>query len=50
MWQDLSEQWKRAFELAWQSYKRNTIPIGAVISDGESSIVSDNLDLLIKIK
>jgi tRNA(adenine34) deaminase len=41
MWNDLSEPWKRAFELAWISYNRDTIPIGAVITDTEGTIVSE---------
>ena len=40
MWCDLDEIWKEAFSLAWQSYKKNTIPIGAVIVDSEGNIIS----------
>ncbi|NLK99804.1 MAG: nucleoside deaminase [Clostridiales bacterium] len=41
MWADLSNQWKRSFELAFESYKRGTIPIGAVITDSEGEIISE---------
>lgn len=41
MWEDLSLPWKRAFELAWESYKNNTIPIGAVITDASENIISE---------
>lgn len=41
MWVDLSEPWKKAFDLAWISYKKDTIPIGAVITDIDGHIVSE---------
>ena len=40
MWSDLNDIWKEAFNLAWDSFKKNTIPIGAVIVDSEDRIVS----------
>lgn len=40
MWQDLERPWQVAFEMAWESYKNGTIPIGAVITDVEGNIVS----------
>ena len=40
VWCDLDEIWKVAFSLAWESYKKNTIPIGAVIVDSEDNIIS----------
>ncbi len=41
MWKDLSEPWKKAVELAWLSYNRGTVPIGAVITDVNGNIVSE---------
>jgi tRNA(adenine34) deaminase len=41
MWNDLSEPWKKAFELAWASFKQNTIPIGSVIVDEKGQIISE---------
>ncbi|MEW8994540.1 nucleoside deaminase [Clostridium sp.] len=40
MWNELSNIWKEAFSLAWESFKRNTIPIGAVIVNEEGNIIS----------
>lgn len=40
MWCDLNNIWKESFSLAWESYKNNTIPIGAVIVDDEGDIIS----------
>lgn len=41
MWNDLSQPWKKAFELAWISFKQNTIPIGSVIVDEQGRIISE---------
>ena len=41
MWKDLIVQWKRSFELAWESYRRGTIPIGAIVSDSNGVILSE---------
>lgn len=40
MWNDLNYIWQEAFSLAWEAFKRNTIPIGAVIVDECGNIVS----------
>jgi len=40
MWNDLSPIWQEAFKQAWESYKRDTIPIGAVIVDSNGNIVA----------
>lgn len=40
MFKDLEDAWKEVFKLAWESYKRDTIPIGAVIVDSMNEIVS----------
>lgn len=41
MWNDVSQPWQKAFELAWISYQRNTIPIGCVIVDEDGKVVSE---------
>lgn len=41
MWKDLSDQWRRSIELALESYKRGTIPIGAVITNNKGKIISE---------
>lgn len=40
MWKDLEKPWQIAFEMAWEAYKRGTIPIGAVIINEEGDIIS----------
>lgn len=40
MWNNLDIPWKEAFELAWESYKKGTIPIGCVIVSKEGKIIS----------
>ncbi len=40
MWCDLNYIWKEAFTLAWEAFKRNTVPIGAVITDEKGNIIS----------
>ena len=40
MWSDINGIWKEAFSLAWESFKKNTIPIGAVIVDSHDNIIS----------
>jgi tRNA(adenine34) deaminase len=40
MWKDLNSYWREAFSMAWEAYKRGTIPIGAVIVDHEGNIIS----------
>ncbi|GFP76800.1 nucleoside deaminase [Clostridium fungisolvens] len=40
MWKDLNYAWQEAFALAWESFKKNTIPIGAVIVDESGKIIS----------
>ncbi len=41
MWHELDYPWQKAFELAWTSFKQNTIPIGSVIVDEHGSIVCE---------
>ncbi|MBN4051162.1 MAG: hypothetical protein COA82_10930 [Alkaliphilus sp.] len=40
MWNDLNVPWQEAFALAWESYKKKTIPIGAVIVDENQKIIA----------
>ncbi len=40
MWSDLNGIWKETFSLAWESFNKNTIPIGAVIADSQDNIIS----------
>lgn len=40
MWVDLNPHWQTAFCLAWKAFCRGTIPVGAVIVDGDGRIVA----------
>ncbi len=40
MWIDLEKTWKEVLKLAWEAYKRDTIPIGAVIVDEKGDIIA----------
>ncbi|GKU30011.1 nucleoside deaminase [Clostridium folliculivorans] len=40
MWKDLNYAWQEALSLAWESFKKDTIPIGAVIVDENGKIIS----------
>ena len=40
MWSDLGLPWQVALEQAWEAYRAGTVPIGAVILDGESQVVA----------
>lgn len=50
MWKDLNKAWQETFGLAWESYKRNTIPIGAVIVDGKGNIIAKGRNRIFDIK
>lgn len=39
MWKDLSSAWHAAFGEAWESFKRGSIPIGAVIADENGNVI-----------
>jgi len=40
MWADLSAPWQACMEEAWTAYCLGSIPIGAVVTDGEGKILS----------
>ena len=39
MWEELSTEFKTAFEEAWTAFKNGNIPIGAVVCDGNGNIL-----------
>lgn len=39
MWNDLSKAWQTAFLAGWESFKNDSIPIGAVICDENGEII-----------
>ena len=38
-WGDLDAPWPTCFDLAWEAYRAGTIPVGAVVTDGDGRIV-----------
>jgi len=40
VWNNLEKPWQEAISLAWEAYKKRTIPIGCVIVNKEGEIVS----------
>lgn len=40
MWKCLEKVWQDAFTLAWQAYKHDTIPIGAIIVDAQGRTIA----------
>ena len=40
-WPDVEPAWRRAFELAWEAYAAGTIPVGAVITDPDGTVVAE---------
>jgi tRNA(adenine34) deaminase len=40
MWSDLLKPWQACFELAWEAYCDDCIPIGAVVTDAKGKILS----------
>jgi tRNA(adenine34) deaminase len=40
-WADLEAPWQLALELAWRSYAGGTIPIGAVLVNGDGELVAE---------
>ena len=41
MWNELNHPWQKAFELAWISFKKGSIPIGCVIIDENEEVVAE---------
>lgn len=39
-WAALVEPWRESFQLSWEAYAANTIPVGAVVVDADGRIVS----------
>ena len=39
VWDGLEAPWRACFNLAWGAYRAGTIPVGAVVTDGEGQIV-----------
>lgn len=39
-WNNIEKPWQVSFEQGWQAFKKGSIPIGAVIIDETSNIIS----------
>lgn len=40
VWAELEPPWREVFELAWEAYGADTIPVGAVVTDGDGAILA----------
>lgn len=40
MWNELNDNWKEAFSLAWESYRNGSVPIGAIIIDSKGKVIT----------
>jgi tRNA(adenine34) deaminase len=40
VWDYLPEHWRACVELAWESYRAGSLPIGAVVADAQGNILS----------
>jgi tRNA(Arg) A34 adenosine deaminase TadA len=39
-WDEVAPAWREAFELAWQAYVAGSPPVGAVVVDGDGTVVA----------
>lgn len=49
-WNDLERPWQACFELGWESLKKGSVPIGAVIVDDKGEIVSKGRNMIFEDK
>jgi tRNA(adenine34) deaminase len=40
MWETLSEPWRACVDLAWEAYRADSLPIGAVVADTEGRVLA----------
>ena len=40
VWETLSEPWRACVDLAWEAYRANSLPIGAVVADAEGRVLA----------
>jgi tRNA(adenine34) deaminase len=45
LWDELEKPWQACFELGWTSFKKGSIPIGAVVVDDKGEIISKGRSL-----
>lgn len=46
MWNHLPREWQLTFQLAWESFCKGSIPIGAIILDDDGNILSTGRNLM----
>ena len=39
-WRELEPAWRAAFELAWEAFGAGTIPVGAVVTDADGTVIA----------
>jgi tRNA(Arg) A34 adenosine deaminase TadA len=39
-WRELEPAWRAAFEFAWEAFAAGTIPVGAVVTDGDGTLLA----------
>lgn len=39
-WRELEPAWRAAFELAWEAFGAGTIPVGAVVTDADATVLA----------
>ena len=39
-WRELEPAWRAAFELAWEAFGAGTIPVGAVVTDADGTVLA----------
>ena len=39
-WSDLEPEWREALRLAWEAYGAGTIPVGAIVTDADGSVLA----------
>lgn len=50
MWNELDKAWQEAFRLAWDAYKKGTIPIGSVVVNKEGELISEGQNQIFDLK
>jgi tRNA(adenine34) deaminase len=39
-WRELEPAWRAAFELAWEAFAAGTIPVGAIVTDADGTVLA----------
>ena len=41
VWETLSEPWRACVDLAWEAYRADSLPIGAVVADADGRVLAE---------